>query len=357
GEVAESISHATPEPTPAAAPAARAPAPEVPGATTARSSLPGPRLPDFTDPANDPVPAPAAAPGETARRLRATTLALRRQERESAALRVTAAGGDPDAVEILAETPAYAGAVPNVTVCMALFEQPEEVAEALESVAVQDLDDVDVIIHDDASRDDSAAVVAAFLGERPWLPARLVRRVVNGGLPRARNTMLRTARAPLTLMLDADNAIYPQAARRLRAALEGDAGAMFAYGALAIHRDGLPDGLLSAGAWDPAILRERNPVDALSLLRRAPVLALGGYCEDDRLHGWEDYELWVRIAAAGGRGVLANGYIGRYRRAGGSMLALSDLDADGMRELLRELHPHVMDGPAQPESGLHWTAR
>ncbi len=360
GEVAEAIAHACapragavaqePEadgrPPQAANAAAPPPAPAEPGA------LPGPRLPDFTDPANEPVPVPSDAPGETGRRLRATTLALRAQQRVAAALRVTAAGGDPEGLEIVAETPSYAGAAPRVTVCIPLFEQPAEVTEALLSVAVQDLDDVDLIVHDDASTDDSAAIVAGFLAERPWLPARLVRRAVNGGLPRARNTMLRAARAPLALMLDADNAIYPQAARRLAAALDGDPGATFAYGALAIHRDGRPDGLLSAHPWDPAILRERNPVDALALLRRAAVLELGGYTEDDRLHGWEDYELWARIAAGGGRGVLADGYIGRYRRAAGSMLALTDLDVDGMRTLLGELHPAVMGAPSQPAAGL-----
>jgi len=358
GEVAAAIADARAPRAPAAVPEPEAQPPQAPDAAVPEpaapepGALPGPRLPDFTDPANEPVPAPSAAPGETGRRLRATTLALRAQQRVTEALRVTAAGGDPEALEVVAETPAYAAAAPRVTVCVPLFEQPAEVVEALLSVAVQDLDDVDLIVHDDASGDDSAQVVARFLAERPWLPARLVRRAINGGLPRARNTMLSAARAPLALMLDADNALYPQAARRLAAALDGDPGATFAYGALAIHRDGRPDGLLSAHPWDPAILRERNPVDALALLRREAVLALGGYTEDDRLHGWEDYELWARIAAAGGRGVLANGYIGRYRRAAGSMLALTDLDVDGMRALLAELHPAVMAEPAQPAAEL-----
>jgi glycosyltransferase involved in cell wall biosynthesis len=255
---------------------------------------------------------------------------------------VRAASGDPDAVEVVAETPAYARARPRVTVCVALFEQASEVVEALASVAVQDLDALDVIVHDDASADDSARAAARFIDARPWLPARVIRRAVNAGLPRARNAMLAQARAPYALMLDADNALYPQAARRLADALDADPHADFAYGALAVHRDGRPDGLLSAHPWDPALLRDDNPVDALALLRREPVNALGGYTEDDVLHGWEDYELWVRIAARGGQGVLVDGFIGRYRRAAGSMLSLSDLDQDTMRAALRERHPSVM---------------
>jgi succinoglycan biosynthesis protein ExoO len=214
-------------------------------------------------------------------------------------------------------------------------------------VAVQDLDEIELLVHDDASRDDSVAVAREFMTARPWLPARLLRRAVNAGLPRARNTMLGLARAPYALMLDSDNALYPQAGGRLADSLDDDPDAAFAYGVLAVHRDGRPDGLLSAQGWDAAIFARRNPIDALALLRRDRVLALGGYREDERLHGWEDYELWVRIAADGGHGVHIPTFVARYRRALGSMAHFSDLDSDGMRAALRQLHPGVM-GATEP---------
>ena len=331
-EVAESLLAGRPRPADDELPSVvDAPAP-------AHAELPGPLLPDFTDPAAEPVP--ASAPGDPQRR--AAILAARAARRASAAQAVRASGGDPDAVDVVHETPAYAAARPRVSVCVALYEQPEELREALASVAAQDLDLIELLIHDDASGDDSAAVARAFLEARPWLPARVLCRAVNAGLPRARNTLLEHARAPYALMLDADNALYPQAARRLAAALDADPAAVFAYGTLAVWRDGHPDGLLSAQGWDPAVFAERNPIDALALLRRDSVLALGGYRDDARLHGWEDYELWVRVAASGGHGVHVPSFVARYRRAPGSMAHFSDLDAEGMKALLRELHPGVM---------------
>jgi hypothetical protein len=308
------------------------------GPPPAVSTLPEPLLPDFTDPAAEPLP--AGTPGDPQRR--ALTLARRAARRTSAAETVRASGKDPSAVEVAYETPAHPAASPRVSICVALFEQPTEVHDALASVATQDLDDIELLVHDDASGDDSVAIVREFLERRPWLPARLLRRTVNAGLPIARNTLLRHARAPYALMLDADNALYPQAARRLAAALDAAPKALFAYGVLAVRRDGRADGLLSAQGWDPAVFAQRNPIDALALVRRDRVLELGGYRDDDRLHGWEDYELWVRAAAHGAHGVHVPTFVARYRSTPGSMAHFSDLDAEGMKEVLRELHPGVM---------------
>ncbi|MBI5105948.1 MAG: hypothetical protein HZB46_13390, partial [Solirubrobacterales bacterium] len=166
-------------------------------------------------------------------------------------------------------------------------------------------------------------------------------------LPAGRNTMVGLARAPYVLMLDADNELLPPAARRLAAALDADPDALFAYPILAAHRDGAPDGLLSTLPWDPALLKAYNPIDALALLRRDALAELGGYTTDIRLHGWEDYDLWCRIAERGGRGVHVAQLLARYRRsAGGSMLSLTDLDTAEMRAILRERYPRTMGPPA-----------
>jgi GT2 family glycosyltransferase len=144
-------------------------------------------------------------------------------------------------------------------------------------------------------------------------------------------------------MLDADNALFPHAAERLAAALDEDPEAAFAYGLIGMYRDadGAPDGLLSAFPWDPSLLKRFNWIDALALLRTHAVMELGGYVDDDRLHGWEDYDLWARIAESGGHGAHCPQPVGRYRRSQGTMVALSDLDQHGMRAALAQRSPRT----------------
>ena len=63
-----------------------------------------------------------------------------------------------------------------------------------------------------------------------------------------------------------------------------------------------------------------------------------------RLLGWEDYDLWCRVAAAGGRGVQVPQILARYRVGETSMLSLTDIDVSDMTAVLRERYPTVM-GP------------
>jgi hypothetical protein len=307
--------------------------------------LPGPRLPDFEDPAM--APPPGVLPDEDALRvtLRERTLELREARREIARLTLRARGEDPDALDVTT-SPDSAGHLPRVSVLLPLYDLAEHVEEALRSVAAQTLEDLELVVCDDASTDGSADVAARVLADlgRPFT---LLRRRVNAGLPATRNLLLEHARAPYALPLDADNALFPRAAARLAAALDADPTAAFAYGPIAMERDGEPAGLLSALDWEPGDLRTCNWIDAMALLRVDAVRALGGYVTDDGLHGWEDYDLWCAVAEAGGNGAFVPQPVGRYRRSGGSMLSLSDLDQDGMRARLAARHPGLFADTAE----------
>ncbi len=245
-------------------------------------------------------------------------------------------------IDELATTPAWASSSPRVTVGIPLYNHAEEVRRALVSVAASRFTDLEVLVVDDASSDGSADVVRAFLDAHPDLPARLLRHGVNRGLGRARNAVFEHGRGELVFALDADNEIYPTAIERLVEALDRDPGATFAYSILEEVTAGVPSGLRSALPWDPKRLAVMNYIDAMSLLRRERILELGGYSEDVRLYGWEDYDLWCRLAEHGGRGVLVPEILCRYHRSPHSMLSVTDIDASELLSLLRERYPSVM---------------
>jgi len=243
---------------------------------------------------------------------------------------------DPAEIRVVARTPAYARSTPRVSVLIPLYNHAEEVRSALESVACSEYESLEVVVLDDASIDRSQEAVLDFFAEHAHLPGMLVQHVVNRGLGRTRNDLMAAARGELVFMLDADNEIYPTALDRLVEALEDDSGAFFAYPMLEEHVDGEPDTLRSYLPWEPGQLAEANYIDAMSLLRRQELVELGGYTEDPRLHGWEDYDLWCRTAERGLRGVLVPQILARYRRAAHSMLySITNVDTSEAESLLR----------------------
>ena len=83
------------------------------------------------------------------------------------------------------------------------------------------------------------------------------------------------------------------------------------------------------------------------MIRRSTLQALGGYRVDDPLvFGWEDWEMWLRLAGQGDHGVLVPEMLGRYRVQAGSMIGLTNLSVDESLEHLRFLHP-ALPWPAQ----------
>jgi hypothetical protein len=74
--------------------------------------------------------------------------------------------------------------------------------------------------------------------------------------------------------------------------------------------------------------------------RRDAWLALGGFDRalDLTLGGWEDWDLWLRLADRGGRAVLVPEILGRYRVQRGSMVALTNLAHDDGIAAMRSRH-------------------
>lgn len=236
------------------------------------------------------------------------------------------------------------GAPPSVSVVIPLYNQADLVRDALDSVLSSQRTDWEILVVDDGSTDGSGDVVRAFIDAHPYRRCLLLRHEVNRGLAPARNTGAEYARADRLLMLDSDNTIGAHAIGRLIDALEADPTASFAYGILARFTDAGPAGLLSLFGWDPARLRTANYIDALALIRREALIAMRGYTSDPRLMGWEDYDLWVRLAEAGCHGAFVPEIVAHYRAGHGSMISTTNLSVTDAYGALVEHAPKLMHG-------------
>lgn len=182
---------------------------------------------------------------------------------------------------------------PDVSVVIPVYEQPELLAEALDSVAEQTYDDLEVVVVDDASSCDYDAVLA-----RTDLDVRLLVHDENRGAGAARNTGIEAARGTYVAFLDADDTWKRTKLERQRQVFEaGDDGLGLVYtGFVQYELDGTPWERLPNAAGDIYVRElERDRVHPTStvMVRRACVDRAGGF--DSTLPSRQDYDLWIRI--------------------------------------------------------------
>jgi hypothetical protein len=278
--------------------------------------------------------------------LRLELMGLRREARRRE-LR-DAQGGDPPRALRVRATAAHAAARPHVSVVTALYNYERHIAAALDSAAASRGVDLELVVVDDGSTDGSLDAVQAWCDRNEAVPALLVRHPVNQGLGAARNTAIDFARGEYVFVLDADNEVYAQGIARLAGVLDQNPEAVFAYGMLETFDHDGSIGLQSVFPWDPKRFRTGNFIDAMALVRRTWLRDHGGYTTDRRLHGWEDFDLWCRVAEHGRDGVHLQQIVARYRVTKHSMLTLTDISSVQAVSLLIERHPQVMAGVTPP---------
>ena len=101
---------------------------------------------------------------------------------------------------------------PAVTVVMPVYNRQATVRRAIESVMQQSFGNFEFLIVDDASTDNTAAVIAEFDDPR----IRYLRQPKNQGACAARNRGIIEARSPLVAFLDSDDCFLPRKLGYLR---------------------------------------------------------------------------------------------------------------------------------------------
>jgi glycosyltransferase involved in cell wall biosynthesis len=170
------------------------------------------------------------------------------------------------------------------------------------SVLGQTFADLELIVVDDASSDDTARL-PEIVGD-PRL--RYLRRPQRGGAAAARNSGIAEARAGFVAFLDSDDVWLPDKLERqvpLLSAAGADVALVYG-GLLRLEPDRAPQYLFNdLGAIGeleptPAILRYNDNCHSMTwLVRRAALAAAGGF--DESLPLWEDWELMIRLAKVG----------------------------------------------------------
>ena len=231
---------------------------------------------------------------------------------------------------------------PSVSVVMAAHDSARTIAAAISSVVRQSMDDWELIVVDDGSRDGTGAVAESFGDARIRVVAQ-----ENRGPAAARNAGIAHARAELVAMLDSDDLWLPTYLETMHRVLAGEPDAAMAYTDAWVVDDGggrvrKTSEMAYQRPPDPpppdphAFLGEllrRNFVYNAVTARRSALVGVGGY--DERLWIGEDWELWMRMAAHGCRCVRAPGILAVHRRRDGSLASDPSRLVAGVQEVYR----------------------
>jgi len=178
----------------------------------------------------------------------------------------------------------------KISVVIPAYNAASFLPRCLESVFAQTLKPEEVLVIDDGSTDNTAALAEA-------LGARVIRRQ-NGGVSAARNTGIKIASGEWIALLDADDRWAPEKLER-QAAFAGSDTVLVYTGVRTFY----DTGVLGEGSTIDAIsarkmLRYCNPITTSSVLvRRRALMQDGGFSED--ILACEDWEVWYRLQRLG----------------------------------------------------------
>ncbi len=223
-------------------------------------------------------------------------------------------------------------ALPRVSVIVANYNGARTLADCLASILAQSLGQIEVLLIDDASNDNSLAIAAGFAVRDDRLGIQVLAR--NAGPAAARNAGLAVARGGWIAIVDSDDILHPDRLARLVTAAEA-AGADLVADDMMVFRDDqeaaphrlLQGGLAAAASWiTPAQYVRANLLSgngvALGYLKpviRAAALAAHAVRYDEGLRIAEDYDLVLRLLVRGARFRLVPELLYFYRQHPGSI--------------------------------------
>lgn len=229
----------------------------------------------------------------------------------------------------------------TVSVVIPNYNYARFLPECLDSVLSQTGIDLDVVVVDDCSTDNSVEIVTRYA--RDDARVRLVRHTTNQGHIGTFNHALQSARAEFVVKLDADDVLAPGSLQRSSDLLAHFGSVAFVYGRPVAFHDSVPTqpvrppvrswSVWSGEEWIASrVRRGHNAImQPEVMIRRSCLERVGGHRAD--IPEASDFNLWMRLATVGSVGRVNGPAQGFYRIHSESMQRtihagkLSDLNA------------------------------
>lgn len=194
-----------------------------------------------------------------------------------------------------------------VSIIIPCYNQAHFLAEAIESALSQTFTDIEVIVVNDGSPDNTSEVAKRY-------NVRLIEKE-NGGLSSTRNAGIKAAKGDYILPLDADDKLHP----------EFIAKTIEYMGYYHIISTWLQTFGNENRKWGSDVLEpknqhfiQKNHINCCSLMVKSAIIKAGLYDENMKI-GYEDWELWQRMTKMGYNVKIVPEYLFFYRKHSVSM--------------------------------------
>jgi GT2 family glycosyltransferase len=197
---------------------------------------------------------------------------------------------------------------PLISIVICTYNRAHFLPQTLESVFAQSYEEIEVIVVDDGSTDNTSSLMKRYEGKVNYF------RQNNQGVAVARNTGLHLAQGEFIAFHDDDDLMAVNRISCLYEAMKKVPGAGLALGDRELFdEDGVPNGEKKVGltidaaqkenliikTGYPSVLRgDVNPVPQATLFKRKDAIRMGGF-DLQFTHGCEDTDFFARIAKLG----------------------------------------------------------
>ncbi len=181
----------------------------------------------------------------------------------------------------------------DVEAVITSFNQKSMIYEAVHSLCCQTVKPKRIIIADDGTTDErSASILNEIENDRSLPIPLLIIRQPNSGVSAARNTGIRSTRAPLVLVLDGDDSLEPSFIEEVRHLLSEHPSMIAASSWM--HTFGVLEAAVRPTGGNAAAFLSRNCCPATHIFRREAWQQCGGYDETMR-SGFEDWDFFLNM--------------------------------------------------------------
>jgi glycosyltransferase involved in cell wall biosynthesis len=205
----------------------------------------------------------------------------------------------------------------GLTVVIPTYNRADLLGEAIDSVLAEKWPNLELLVVDDGSTDETPALLAGYGDQLTVI------RQENAGESAARNTGIRAARHDLVALLDSDDYWLPGKLWQQMELFDRDPEPDVTFTAYTRIGD-VPEEEVILGGWAGT---QEDALEQLligcrintstAIVRRAALIDVGLY--DTSLRCAQDYDLWLRLAAAGYRSAYVPEPLAIYRIHSGAV--------------------------------------
>lgn len=205
---------------------------------------------------------------------------------------------------------------PIVSIVLPSYNGAKYIRESIDSVLGQTFPSWELILVDDCSTDETAAIAASYAAKDSRI--RVIHNAVNQRLPRSLNVGFHEARGRYLTWTSDDNRYLPRAIEGMVRALDVDPATPMVCADMDYINE-LDAVLGRADVYEDDLIWVENRVGACFLYRREALSQVGGY--DPAKVYVEDYDYWLRLRCRMGEIRRIPETLYQYRLHGGSLTA------------------------------------